>query len=139
MLLVYDEQVTWCSWCEDLPNLLFRFVFDRFDRSCAFSPLFHGIFFLTFFFLSRFFGLLVDGCRSVGRIDLNGLGFARSARERARAGGLFLSLDDGIRDLDLILLPLPACQVIAFPSAANIRVNSLSGQWYSRISPQSRV
>lgn len=42
MLLVYDEQVT-CSWREDLPNLLFRFVFDRFDRSCAFSPLFHGI------------------------------------------------------------------------------------------------
>lgn len=82
MLLVYDEQVTWCSWCEDLPNLLFRFVFDRFDRSCAFSPLFYGIFFLTFFFLSRFFGLLVDGCRSVGRIDLNGLGFARSARGR---------------------------------------------------------
>ena len=63
MLLVYDEQVTWCSWCEDLPNLLFRFVFDR---SCAFSPLFHGIFFLTFFFLVSFLwfaGRWLQECR----------------------------------------------------------------------------
>ena len=158
MPLVYDEQVTWCSWCKDLPNKTnsltisqefpLCFVFDHFDRTpFAFTPLFppgflSSIVFFLFSSLASFFpsssNFWLARLTALRRIGLNGCPVSQGSRGRPFPLPPTMASEISI---SFCFFCQRAKSSHSPPSnAANIRGNSprrCRGEWYSRISPRS--